>query len=459
MKSMCASYAERFFLLIKSIAKGLACLSETVWLCFLALPRRAQKWILSGALLWITYLAMGPMLQCWIWGCPKAPDMSAGRRKQQIFVSIVSTGSTAEDCALTLRRLFESAQYPDSVQVGLAEYNQPQNIQCLEAYCKLYGVHYVKKTQIRRDVVKLSYLKERHKCPRFNQIQLVAANDYAYYGVSRGRAMLRNKGHTFCLRVRPTTVFTNEWDETLIRMWHNIGNEHGVLSTKPPVRTSKLVPRLCRVDTNSVDDARVPTSFTGMNAKIQKMVETDEEENNKPGLTAAWSTNFVFSKCHLEEAVPFDPLLFLSDSDVWEFARLWTHGYDVYRPTSNVVFQPHASPDTNHVAPTYRLAYRHANEEFGEDRLKKLWGGKKGEGLFADLEYDHGLYGLGTNRTMRQLEKFWGWRKGTPVKSGACEKTLQWVPPRSVSQGSNDHLSPSNQVGHEVNASQVAGEH
>lgn len=157
------------------------------------------------------------------------------------------------------------------------------------------------------------------------------------------------------------------------------------------------------------------------------------ENLQKPLLSHAWSAGFSFSKCHLEESVPYDPFTpyVMGVEQFARFARLWTRGYvtghsstercglairgvqsnfctvcsyDVYTPTQNIVYHNYqANPDGH--GPMEWLKPRF--ERFRQAALKRvrsyleLPNGLEGYNL-ANL----GIYGLGKRRTLKQLAEF-----------------------------------------------------
>lgn len=45
-----------------------------------------------------------------------------------------------ERCAETLRSIFENAKHPEKVFVGVVEQNGYEDANCLDNYCKFYGM-------------------------------------------------------------------------------------------------------------------------------------------------------------------------------------------------------------------------------------------------------------------------------------------------------------------------------
>lgn len=166
-----------------------------------------------------------------------------------------------ERCGLTLKSIFEKAKNPDKVVVGLAEQNAAEDKFCLEEYCNTFGIKTVKREEIRADMTKVeASMKEREKCPRYNQVRLVAFHDINAKGPMYARAMVRKVlgNEEFCMQVDAHTEFVQDWDEILKEEWKKTENEFAIISTLPAAAAHKnqfehggdkagMVPRQCQV--------------------------------------------------------------------------------------------------------------------------------------------------------------------------------------------------------------------
>ena len=119
--------------------------------------------------------------------------------------------------------------------MGLIEEAAPEDKFCLEVYCKDNGVTFLQRQVIRADMTKVIATEEMEKCPRINQIRLLAVYNIAAKGPSDARSMTRKilGNEEFCLQIDSHTSFTQDWDELAKEEWHKTGNEFAVLSTAP----------------------------------------------------------------------------------------------------------------------------------------------------------------------------------------------------------------------------------
>jgi hypothetical protein len=160
--------------------------------------------------------------------------------------------------------LFEKAQDPDSIIVGLVEQNYEENDPfCLEMYCKQASegknLEIYNRQTIRKDTVKvIAKEQERSQCPRIDQIRKMAVHNVAAKGPSwarsLGRKLLGNE--EFCLQIDAHSLFVEHWDQLLKEEWKSANNEFAILSHPPPATSeydrrgenAKTVPRGCSVD-------------------------------------------------------------------------------------------------------------------------------------------------------------------------------------------------------------------
>jgi Glycosyltransferase (GlcNAc) len=175
-------------------------------------------------------------------------------------------------CADTLQSLFDNAADPDKVIVGIIEQNAPDDRFCLEEYCARMGFnkHYKRQT-IRKDCTKVIAEPERLKCPRFNQVRLLAFHNRSAKGPLYARSMTRKilANEEFCMQVDSHSSFRKNWDTLAKDEWKKTNNEFAVISHVPAKQGEQVehedggslqfeVPRQCRVQ---FQDTGVPVSY------------------------------------------------------------------------------------------------------------------------------------------------------------------------------------------------------
>lgn len=313
-------------------------------------------------------------------------------------------------CGETIRSIFDTAANPDKIVVGVIEQNDPEDDFCLSVYCGFYGVKTIRKQKIRTDMTKIIVEEGRTKCPRFDQIRLLAVFNVAAKGPADARALTRKivGNEEFCLQVDAHTTFRQDWEKEAIEEWKKVGNEFAILSTVPADIAEKSdyegwtatksgeVPRQCLV---TVAENDTPEYSSPADGKVVNL--------EKPLLSHAWSAAFSFAKCHIEETAPYDPFIpyVFGVEQFSRFARFWTRGYDVYTPTKNFIYHDYSSNGHD-----IKEWFRQRRERLRNESLHRVHtmlqipGGDSSETAQANL----GVYGLGRRRTIQQLMDFVG---------------------------------------------------
>jgi hypothetical protein len=172
-----------------------------------------------------------------------------------------------------LKNLFDSADHPDRVSVGLIEQTDVEHPKddptCLEEYCALLG-HKMKEHQpgiIHKGEKQADQDAVMASCPRAKgQIRSVRFHHLGAKGPVYARSFIRkvlgNEGaydpyylfsfgsmhfhqltstltltsmdaSEFCMEIDAATEFAKGWDSLAIKQWTMTGNEYAVLSTIP----------------------------------------------------------------------------------------------------------------------------------------------------------------------------------------------------------------------------------
>lgn len=421
-------------------------------------------------------------------------------RTTPIFVSIPHFRD-GKRCAQTLRRLFETAAYPDRVTVGLIEQtddneNGDENDNssssdptCLMEYCALMGY------QMKHHDPGVIHMAERQAdhdsvldaCTRAKtQIRSVHFHHYGSKGPVYARSFTRKllANEEFCMEVDASMDFAQSWDELAVQEFKMTRNEYAVLSNVP-LSAKEKGGRHDKITATTTTDS---TSSSMVEVPRQCSIKIGSEgvplfENHadgkaigltRPLLSRTLSSSFTFAKCHYQTNVPQDPFAvqLLETERFPHFARLWTRGYDVYTPSRNIVYS-----ENNNLHPL------HHTKGHG-DRGEKKWprndserrdahvrmkvmlnihhgitnseissltaGGARsangggGGGKMATARANLGIYGLGKRRTLDQLLQFAGIGlpdsefRGHYGNEGKGCANLNWIPyDKSISPRAN----------------------
>jgi hypothetical protein len=293
------------------------------------------------------------------------------------------------------------------------------------------------------------------------------------------------------------TTLVKDWDAHMVSEWQATQNEFAVLSSLPPPvaemeawqpggTRQDQIPRQCKVKfqsngipvswkcgrklgLRSVDGlflvlfsfshlcvlARRSQDYEGAEEKTLAMSLTE------PLLSHSWSAAYSFSKCHLEESVPYDPFSYyaMPVEQFVRYARMWTRGYvqkasytrplfyrvgiresviltfcllatasplfsyDTYTPTRNYLFHDYGDQENGHGDNEW---FHHMKNRF---RMMAIRRSQKvlnvlDEALPESNLANLGLYGLGKRRSLKQLEDFtkmnFSRKRGNEGKTEVC---------------------------------------
>ena len=313
----------------------------------------------------------------------QSPPIPSLTSNDTIFVSIASYRDC--ECINTLTDVFFRAAFPHRVFVGVCQQNHP-----------------VEDRDI--DVINSPVYR------RFNQqIRLITmpANDAK--GPMFARALIEQQlfqNETFYLQIDSHCMLVQNWDEILVKELMQCDSERPVLTTYPHDFDRK---------TRRAPPGLMPT-YLRFREFHGRLGFTEQERRNfafkpeRPQPSLFWAAGFSFTLGEAIKQVPYDPYcpyVFVGE-EMSMALRFFTHGWDLFAPTQNVVFHL--------LKRTYRPTFweqvykkkcvvdeatrmeRKAEEQRGVERIRALVNG-------ATLDEP---YGLGHERSLKDWEKFVG---------------------------------------------------
>lgn len=232
---------------------------------------------------------------------------------QTIFVSVASYRDDV--CSNTIKSLYENAEFPQRIFVGICQQNADEDMDCVE--------------NLNSD-----------KIPQEN-IRIIRLHNTEAKGPTYARYLCTTlwKGEDFFLQIDSHSLFVKSWDTKCIDMINRIKSEG--LSQKPVIShypledtdytnnryTNRDVPRVCRAYFN---DRGV------INFHEAEIIDTKDEFYRVPFSTGG----MLFAPSSILIEVPYDPnlpYLFAGEEVVYSL-RLFTNGYDVFTPTENILY-------------------------------------------------------------------------------------------------------------------------
>jgi UDP-GlcNAc:polypeptide alpha-N-acetylglucosaminyltransferase len=126
---------------------------------------------------------------------------------------------------------------------------------------------------------------------------------------------------------------------------------------------------------------------------------------SEPKINAYVAGGMFFAESNFLKDVPFDPnlpYLFVGE-EILHSARFWTHGWDIYTPTENVVYHYY----TRENEPKIWTDKTYSDED-AHNKVKKLLGLENPDTIPSNVTENIDKYGLGKERTIEQYFQFTG---------------------------------------------------
>jgi hypothetical protein len=286
-----------------------------------------------------------------------------------IFISIASYRDN--QCPITLQSIYENAENPERVYVGICQQNKDDDIVC---YDKKSNSSIVNKYNSNIRIIKLHHHEAK-------------GPTWARYLCSK-----LWDGEDYYFQIDSHTKLVKSWDTRLINMINKIPKQKIVISHYPPIieeyksdQNVKIVPRICEAFFNERD----MISF-----KQSENIDTKDELYEVPFVAAG----MFFCKSTFLKDLPFDPnldYLFVGE-EILLSTRFWTNGWDIYTPSENIAY--HFYTRENEPKIWTDLNYSDIN---ALEKVKKML--ELNNNTFVD-----NYYGLGKIRSLKDYYEFAG---------------------------------------------------
>jgi hypothetical protein len=306
----------------------------------------------------------------------------------RIFLSIASLRD--DRCKTTLKDAFEKADHPEALVVGVCEQNSDNKHMCL------------------RDPVEKGEVR----------VVSIPAREATGPVTARERITRLYQDEEIFMQVDAHTTFVQGWDTVVRKAMVNRPSAKSVLTHYPPdsgVLSAKeaekeAVPVITRL------------WFTGPNDIMQQATHHAPVGTYAPSRSTA--AGFLIMPGSAIREVPYDPGLahLFQGEELLYGARLYTHGYDLYSPPSNIILHAYGANknekgDADPLVDPGRFSEGSAH---AWDMLRQTYSGER-----ARHSRDSGK-GFGQ---ARPLQEFFAYAGIDPVKQAADEPE-EWVRPR-----------------------------
>ena len=289
----------------------------------------------------------------------------------EIFVQIASYRDP--QLIPTIDDMLDNAKYPENLRIGICHQYHPED-------------EFSNLTKYRLDdrfrIIDVLYSESKGACWARHQIQQVYS------------------GETYTLQIDSHMRFEQDWDETLIEMINQLQKD----GYKKPLLTG-YVPSY---DPDNDPDGRVNApwrmSFDRFipEGAVFFLPETipNWEQLSSPVPARFYSAHFCFTLGQFSEEVQHDPEFYFHGEEISIGVRAFTHGYDLFHTHKVVIWHEYTRKgrtkqwdDDKDWVNKNNLAHKKNRQLFGMD---------------GEVELDFGKYGFGTERTLKDYEKYSG---------------------------------------------------
>lgn len=303
-----------------------------------------------------------------------------------IFVSVASYRD--DECPETLHYLFNNADNPQNVYIGICQQNTEDDIDCVFNF---------------GDDNKFK-----------NNIRIIRLKHHEAKGPTWARYLCSTlyNNETYFFQIDSHTKLVKGWDTKCINMIKSLKasgkSQNPVLSHYPAAwesfeQAGLGVTTICK----SFFNERNMISFLGA-----EFINTNEMQ---PSPYVAGG--FIFCEGKLLKDVPFDPTLdyLFVGEEILHSIRIWTSGYDIFTPNENIAFHEY----TRSEKPKIWTDKKYTDEEAFQ-KVKELIGLENKKNHLKGYNYT-----IGTKRTLEEYYSFAGIDlKNTKVTKNFCRKDL-----------------------------------
>lgn len=309
--------------------------------------------------------------------------LATDNTKDTIFVSVASYRD--KNCPLTLQSMFSNAAHPENIFVGLCQQNMDSDIDC----------------QINDQV------PEQYR----SQIRSMRVPHYDAQGPTWARYLCSTLLQTekYYMQIDSHCLFSKDWDVKLVKMIKDLkqaGVKKPLLShytksdefyagdqAQTEKSDTKVVPTICKCffheDVNMI-------SFPGA-----EDVSFNPEELPLPNAYAA--AGMMFGESEYVKEVPYDPklpYLFVGE-EILHSIRLWTHGWDIFTPTENVVYHYYSRAEEPKI-----WTDKSYSDSDALNKVRKLLDLPDAVDIAPYLQTNLDKYGLGSKRSLQQYLEY-----------------------------------------------------
>jgi len=273
----------------------------------------------------------------------------------------------------TINSAIENAKKPNNLVFGIArQFKEDDGFDNLDEYSK----------DKRFRILNIPYNESKGACWARNQIQQL------------------HKGEKYTLQIDSHMRFAPNWDEEMIKMVKSLQKK----GHKKPLLTGYV----SSFDPENDPESRVKEPWRMVfdrfipEGAVFFLPETipNYQDLTEPIPARFYSAHFCFTLGEFAKEVQHDPEFYFHGEEISISARAYTHGYDLFHPHKTLIWHEYT-----------RKGRTKQWDDDGKWVEKNNHCHKKNRSLFGmddENEMEHGIYGFGKDRSLRDYEKYSG---------------------------------------------------
>lgn len=316
---------------------------------------------------------------------------------ERIFVSVASYRDT--ECQHTIKDLFEKADQPDRVFVGICwQYISEEDDDCFQI-----------------------------PSPRPDQTRIIHKDAREGKGACWARSLVQSlwQGEEYFFQIDAHSRFVQGWDTILLDMLKKCP-PRSVLTSYPTSYEppDKLGPKNVVTISAKDFDEKGLLAFSS---------SSTPEEQAPYELTPTFflGAGLVFGPSEIIIECPYDPYIYFTGEEITLAIRLWTHGWNLYTPNRVTVYHDYTHRDTK---PRHWQDHKLwvKLSDLACQRIRYLLENKPVEDEQSLQEIDK--YSLGTVRTLQEYERLSGVEFSKQLINGKTSEELEAELPVAIRQ-------------------------
>lgn len=247
----------------------------------------------------------------------------------------------------------------------------------------------------------------------FNYREAVIQIISVHYFKSQGACWARHIAETlydneeYFLQIDSHCRFISGWDRQMI----DVMDKLSVLSPKPVLTGYPPPYQPDKLEEKSTDLIRLMFRGFSQEKILQQSPYVIEEEVSFPIRGSYLAGGFIFSLGSFVLEVPNDPQIFFEGEEIAMAVRSFTHGYDIYHPDKVLLWHFYGRKD--HA----KIWTDHGRDAKSKGSIEQVWWDRDAisknrvQALLGHQttdSCDHGIYGLGVQRTLSDFERMAG---------------------------------------------------